>query len=135
MADFAQNNPHSFSHQLAQEQAAKHRLLADLRAAHERFHALEEELAETKDRLLVALARVEQQRRRADAAEKAKTTPGPEPEGTRPKDEKFQRAKILLSKKLHPNNFIGANPVETRMREKVFKEIWPEIELISKDSQ
>ena len=48
------------------------------------------------------------------------------------KGDRFRRAKIVISKALHPNNFEG-NEAQQRMRGDIFKEIWPQIELIERE--
>jgi hypothetical protein len=45
--------------------------------------------------------------------------------------DRFRRAKIVISKALHPNNFEG-NEAQQQMRGDIFKEIWPQIELIER---
>jgi len=47
------------------------------------------------------------------------------------KGDRFRRAKIVISKALHPNNFEG-NEAQQRMRGDIFREIWPQIELIER---
>jgi len=43
---------------------------------------------------------------------------------------RFQRVKVVIAKYLHPNAYPNANKIEVQLREKVFKEVWPEIEKI-----
>jgi hypothetical protein len=45
--------------------------------------------------------------------------------------DRFRRAKIVISKALHPNNFEG-NTAQQRARGDIFKEIWPQLELIER---
>ena len=45
--------------------------------------------------------------------------------------DRFRRAKIVISKALHPNNFEG-NTAQQRTRGDIFKEIWPQLELIER---
>lgn len=101
--------------QLEQEQVAKHRLL-DLIAkeANER-------------RQLTSL--YEMMKAKAADLERELTSIT---SGVQTTDHKFRQMKVVLSKKLHPNSFPGAGTQEVRIREKIFKEIWPEIERIGK---
>jgi hypothetical protein len=48
------------------------------------------------------------------------------------KGDRFRRAKIVISKALHPNNF-AADPAQQKLRGDLFKEIWPQIESIEKN--
>jgi hypothetical protein len=48
------------------------------------------------------------------------------------KSDQFRRAKIVISKALHPNNFEG-NEEQQQMRGDIFKEIWPQIERIERE--
>ena len=48
-----------------------------------------------------------------------------------PEGDRFRRAKIVISKALHPNNFEG-NEAQKKSRGELFKEIWPQIELIER---
>ena len=48
------------------------------------------------------------------------------------KSDQFRRAKIVISKALHPNNFEG-NEAQQQMRGDIFKEIWPQIERIERE--
>jgi hypothetical protein len=43
---------------------------------------------------------------------------------------RFQRVKVVIAKCLHPNAYPNANKIEVQVREKVFTELWPEIEKI-----
>jgi hypothetical protein len=43
----------------------------------------------------------------------------------------FRRAKIVISKALHPNNFEG-DEIQQKTRGALFREIWPEIERIER---
>ena len=45
---------------------------------------------------------------------------------------RFRRAKIVISKALHPNNFEG-DEAQKKARGELFKEIWPQIELIERE--
>jgi hypothetical protein len=47
------------------------------------------------------------------------------------KGDQFRRAKIVISKALHPNNFEG-DEVQQRMRGDIFREVWPQIESIDR---
>jgi hypothetical protein len=47
------------------------------------------------------------------------------------KGDRFRQAKVVISKALHPNNFEG-NEVQQRTRGDIFREIWPQIELIER---
>jgi hypothetical protein len=47
------------------------------------------------------------------------------------KGDQFRRAKIVISKALHPNNFAG-DEVQQRTRGDIFREVWPEIERIER---
>jgi hypothetical protein len=51
-----------------------------------------------------------------------------EPDAT---GDRFRRAKIVISKALHPNNFAG-DEAQQQLRGDLFKEIWPQIERIEK---
>jgi hypothetical protein len=48
-----------------------------------------------------------------------------------PGGDRFRRAKIVISKALHPNNFEG-DEAKKKARGELFKEIWPQIELIER---
>ena len=48
-----------------------------------------------------------------------------------PGGDRFRRAKIVISKALHPNNFEG-DEAQKRARGELFKEIWPQLELIER---
>jgi hypothetical protein len=48
-----------------------------------------------------------------------------------PEGDRFRRAKVVISKALHPNNFEG-NAAQQRTRGDLFREIWPQIELIER---
>jgi hypothetical protein len=48
-----------------------------------------------------------------------------------PKANQFRRAKIVISKALHPNNFVG-DDAQQRLRGEIFREIWPQIERIER---
>jgi hypothetical protein len=45
--------------------------------------------------------------------------------------DRFRRAKVVISKALHPNNFEG-NAAQQRTRGDIFREIWPQLELIER---
>ncbi|MBV9552945.1 MAG: hypothetical protein JO032_09160 [Alphaproteobacteria bacterium] len=45
--------------------------------------------------------------------------------------DRFRRAKIVISKALHPNNFTG-DAAQQKLRGDLFKEIWPQLEKIEK---
>jgi hypothetical protein len=45
--------------------------------------------------------------------------------------DRFRRAKIVISKALHPNNFEG-DEAQKKARGELFKEIWPQLELIER---
>lgn len=47
------------------------------------------------------------------------------------KVDRFRRAKIVISKALHPNNFEG-DEAQQRMRANIFKEVWPQLERIER---
>jgi hypothetical protein len=47
------------------------------------------------------------------------------------KTDQFRRAKIVISKALHPNNFEG-DEAQQRMRGDIFREVWPQIEHIER---
>ncbi len=51
--------------------------------------------------------------------------------GEATKGDQFRRAKIVISKALHPNNFEG-DAVQQRMRGDIFREVWPQIEGIER---
>jgi hypothetical protein len=46
--------------------------------------------------------------------------------------DRFRRAKIVISKALHPNNFAG-DDAQQRTRGELFKEIWPQLQLIGRE--
>lgn len=46
--------------------------------------------------------------------------------------DRFRRAKIVISKALHPNNFAG-DEAQQKTRGDLFKEIWPQLELIERE--
>jgi hypothetical protein len=46
--------------------------------------------------------------------------------------DRFRRAKIVISKALHPNNFAG-NEAQQNTRGELFNEIWPQLELIERE--
>jgi hypothetical protein len=46
-------------------------------------------------------------------------------------DDRFRRAKIAISKALHPNNFAN-DKLGAMIRGEIFKELWPEIERIER---
>jgi hypothetical protein len=46
-------------------------------------------------------------------------------------DDRFRRAKIAISKALHPNNF-AHDKLAAMIRGEIFKELWPEIERIER---
>jgi hypothetical protein len=48
-----------------------------------------------------------------------------------PTGNQFRRAKIVISKALHPNNFEG-DEVQQKTRGALFREIWPELERIER---
>ena len=73
---------------------------------------LQEEIAELTRKL----------RAKEEAEEALMTTPG---------TDRFRRAKIVISKALHPNNFAG-DAAQQRTRGELFKEIWPQIEAIER---
>jgi hypothetical protein len=47
------------------------------------------------------------------------------------KSDQFRRAKIVISKALHPNNFEG-DKLQQTTRGDIFREVWPEIESIER---
>jgi hypothetical protein len=49
-----------------------------------------------------------------------------------PTGNQFRRAKVVISKALHPNNFEG-DEVQQKTRGALFREIWPEIERIERE--
>ncbi len=49
-----------------------------------------------------------------------------------PTGNQLRRVKIIISKALHPNNFEGDEAQKTA-RGELFKEIWPQIELIERE--
>lgn len=51
---------------------------------------------------------------------------------TKSTDDKFDRLKKILAKKLHPNALIGRPSLEIQVGERMFKMIWPEIERIER---
>jgi hypothetical protein len=80
---------------------------------------LQEEIAELTKRLEAATAPPE--------------PPAPPPPSSSPAgaDERFRRAKVAISKVLHPNNF-AHDKIAATIRGEIFKELWPEIELIER---
>jgi hypothetical protein len=46
-------------------------------------------------------------------------------------DDRFRRAKVAISKALHPNNF-AHDKIAALTRGEIFKELWPEIERIER---
>ena len=46
--------------------------------------------------------------------------------------DRFRRAKTVISKALHPNNFEG-DAAQQKLRGELFKEIWPQIERIERE--
>lgn len=48
-----------------------------------------------------------------------------------PSQDRFRRAKVAISKALHPNNF-SHDEQERAIRAEIFKQLWPEIERIEK---
>ncbi|MBV9824091.1 MAG: hypothetical protein JO001_00160 [Alphaproteobacteria bacterium] len=57
---------------------------------------------------------------------------GPTGPTSRP-EEKYRRVKALLSKGLHPDNLRGISSDELLIREKIFKELWPQIDRIDRE--
>ena len=77
---------------------------------------LQEEIAELTKRLAAA------------------TPPPPQPAAPPPApggDDRFRQAKVAISKVLHPNNF-AHDKIAATIRGEIFKELWPEIELIER---
>jgi regulator of replication initiation timing len=48
-----------------------------------------------------------------------------------PSEDRFRRAKVAISKALHPNNF-AHDEQDQAIRTEIFKQLWPEIERIEK---
>lgn len=57
---------------------------------------------------------------------------GPTGPSTKP-EERYRRIKAILSKALHPDNLRGINGDELEMRQRLFKELWPQIERIDRE--
>ena len=83
---------------------------------------LQEEIAELTRRLAAA----------TEAAAAASAPPAPPPSSSAAgADERFRRAKVAISKVLHPNNF-AHDKIAATIRGEIFKELWPEIESIER---
>jgi hypothetical protein len=79
---------------------------------------LQEEISELTKRLASATA----------PPKPAAPPPPPSSAGT---DDRFRQAKVAISKVLHPNNF-AHDKIAATIRGEIFKELWPEIELIER---
>jgi len=94
--------------------------LRGLDAIREDFaNLLQEEIAELTKRLAATTAPPEP------------PAPPPPPSSAAGADERFRRAKVAISKVLHPNNF-AHDKIAATIRGEIFKELWPEIELIER---
>jgi len=107
-----------------QEQAAN---------AEARMRPLQTQAEKAMHDLMEARREADRWRRVADmlqtelsAARERRSLPVSKPE------ERYRRIKTLLGKSLHPDNSRGVSSEEAQLREKIFKELWPQIELIER---
>jgi hypothetical protein len=118
----------------AEKRATRYRLASD--AAETANKAVSAELRkarmEIEDfRRALAQINTEQEQLKSRLAEAAAKKPSGGPTEDK---KKFRRAKVFLGKSLHPNNFPGITGDEKMLREKIFKEIWPQLERIEHEA-